>query len=77
MMTALATQVAEWVTRVTFDDLPDDVVEATRRRILDVIGLAYAGAETPFGRSTTAAAVAMSPPGPCRIIGSDDQVTFL
>lgn len=74
MMTALASQVAEWVMRVTFDDLPDDVVDATRRRILDVVGLAYAGAETSFGRSTTAAAVAMSPPGPCRIIGCDDRV---
>ncbi|HEY1304533.1 MAG TPA: MmgE/PrpD family protein [Vicinamibacterales bacterium] len=73
-MTALASRVAEWVARVTFDDLPDDVVDATRRRILDVVGLAYAGAETPFGRSTTAAAIAMSPPGPCRIIGCHDRV---
>src|SRR5262245_1749362 len=74
MMTALASQVAEWVMRVTFDDLPDDVVDATRRRILDVVGLAYAGAETSFGLSTTAAAVATPPPGPCRIIGCDDRV---
>jgi 2-methylcitrate dehydratase PrpD len=71
---ALARQVAEWVSRVTFADLPDDVVEATKWRILDVIGLAYAGAETPFGRSTTKAAVAMSPPGPCRIVGARDRV---
>ena len=71
---ALASQVAEWVSRVTFADLPDDVVEATKWRILDVIGLAYAGAETPFGRSTTKAAAAMSPPGPCRIVGARDRV---
>jgi 2-methylcitrate dehydratase PrpD len=74
MMPALASQVAEWVSRVAFDDLPHDVVEATKRRILDVIGLAYAGAETPFGRATTAAAIAMSPPGPARIIGARDRV---
>jgi 2-methylcitrate dehydratase PrpD len=71
---ALASQVAEWVSRVTFDDLPRDVVEATTRRILDVIGLAFAGAETPFGRATTSAAIAMSPPGPCRIIGVGERV---
>ncbi|HZM61768.1 MAG TPA: MmgE/PrpD family protein [Vicinamibacterales bacterium] len=74
MMPPLASQVAEWVSRVAFEDLPHDVVEATKRRILDVIGLAYAGAETPFGRATTAAAIAMSPPGPARIIGARDRV---
>jgi 2-methylcitrate dehydratase PrpD len=74
MMSALASQVAEWVSHVTFADLPDDVIEATKRRILDVIGLAYAGAETPFGRATTSAAIAMSPPGPARIIGARERV---
>jgi 2-methylcitrate dehydratase PrpD len=71
---ALASQVGEWVFRVGFDDLPRDVVDATKLRILDVIGLALAGAETPFGRSTCAGAVAMSPPGPCRILGTGDAV---
>ena len=74
MMTALARRVADWVSRVTFDDLPADVVDATRWRILDVIGLAYAGAETTFGRSTIAAAIEISPPGPCRIIGTGERV---
>jgi 2-methylcitrate dehydratase PrpD len=72
MMAALANRVADWVSRVTFDDLPADVVDATRWRILDVIGLAYAGAETAFGRSAIAAAIEISPPGPCRIIGTGD-----
>jgi 2-methylcitrate dehydratase PrpD len=74
MMAALANRVADWVSRVTFDDLPADVVDATRWRILDVIGLAYAGAETAFGRSAIAAAIEISPPGPCRIIGTGDGV---
>jgi 2-methylcitrate dehydratase PrpD len=71
---ALASQVAAWVSQVRFEELPADVIEATKLRILDVIGLAFAGAETPFGRSTTAAAVAMSPPGPCRIFGTGASV---
>jgi 2-methylcitrate dehydratase PrpD len=66
----LASQVAEWVARVRFEDLPRDVVDTTKLRILDVIGLALAGAETPFGRSTTTAAAAISPPGPARMFGT-------
>jgi 2-methylcitrate dehydratase PrpD len=70
----LATQLAAWVSRLTFDDLPGDVVAATKLRVLDVIGLALAGSETPFGHSTRAAALALSPAGPSRIFGSGDLV---
>ena len=41
---------------------------------MDVIGLALAGAETDFGRSVRDAALAMSTPGPCRILGFGDRV---
>ena len=71
---ALASQVAEWVADVRFEDLPRDVVEATKLRMLDVLGLALAGASTRFGRSIRAGAVALSPPGPCRIVGTGDTV---
>src|SRR5512138_2027431 len=74
MMTPLAREVGEWVSRVTFDDLPHDVVDATKWRILDVLGLAFAGAETPFGRATIAATSVMSPPGECRVIGGSHRV---
>jgi 2-methylcitrate dehydratase PrpD len=62
------------VTQLDFDDLPDDVVAATKLRVLDVIGLALAGSETPFGRSTRAAAVALSPEGRSRILGGGERV---
>src|SRR4026209_721286 len=42
---------------------------------MDVIGLALAGAETEFGRSVRAAALAAGSPGPCRILGTGDRVT--
>jgi 2-methylcitrate dehydratase PrpD len=70
----LAGQIAEWVAQLRYDDLPTDVVEATKLRILDVLGLALAGAETRFGRAIRAGAVALSPPGPCRVLGSGDKV---
>jgi 2-methylcitrate dehydratase PrpD len=74
VIVTLASQLAEWVSRVRFDDLPQDVVETTKLRILDVLGLALAGAETRFGRAIRAGASAISPPGPCRILGTGDRV---
>jgi 2-methylcitrate dehydratase PrpD len=69
---AISFDLARWATRVTFDDLPPDVVRATKARVLDVIGLSLAGAETAFGRSVRDAAVAMSSSGPCRVLGTGD-----
>jgi 2-methylcitrate dehydratase PrpD len=70
----LSGELAAWAARVQFEDLPADVVEATKLRVMDVIGLSLAGAETAFGKSTRDAAVAMSPAGPCRILGFGDPV---
>ena len=70
----LSTELAIWASSIGFDDLPQDVVEATKLRVMDVIGLSLAGAETPFGHSTRAAAIALSPPGPCRVLGTGDRL---
>jgi 2-methylcitrate dehydratase PrpD len=70
----LSTELARWAAGVTFEDLPEDIVAATKLRVMDVIGLALAGAETDFGRSVRDAALAISPPGPCRILGFGDRV---
>jgi len=70
----LSTELARWASRVAFKDLPADIVDSTKRRVLDVVGLSLAGAETPFGHATRAAAVAMSPPGPSRVLGTGDRV---
>ncbi|MGD0131613.1 MAG: MmgE/PrpD family protein [Bryobacteraceae bacterium] len=71
---ALSAGLARWAAGVTFRDLPDDIVAATKLRVMDVIGLALAGAETEFGRSVHSAALALSTPGPCRILGFPDRV---
>jgi 2-methylcitrate dehydratase PrpD len=70
----LSTELARWAANVTFDDLPADIVQSTKLRVMDVVGLALAGAETDFGRSVREAALALSPPGPCRILGFGDRV---
>jgi len=69
----LATELSVWTSALQFEDIPEDVVAATRLRVLDVIGLALAGAETEFGRSVRAAALAAASPGPCRILGTGDR----
>ena len=71
---SLASELAAWSHRLDILDLPDDVRVATRLRLLDILGLSLAGAATPLGRSTRDAAVALSPPGPCTIIGTGDRV---
>jgi 2-methylcitrate dehydratase PrpD len=71
----ISSDLAQWASRVSFDDLPSDVVRATKWRVLDVIGLSLAGAATPFGRSVRDAAVAMSPAGPSRVLGTGDRVS--
>jgi len=49
-------------------------MEATKLRVMDVIGLSLAGAETAFGKATRDAVVALSPAGPCHILGFGDRV---
>jgi len=64
-----ARALADWARATGFEDIPDDVVTATKYRVLDVIGLSLAGLGTDFGRSVLAAAQAMSPAGPARVWG--------
>jgi 2-methylcitrate dehydratase PrpD len=68
----LARTLGDWVSHLTFADLPADVVASTRLRVLDVIGLSLAGSETAYGRSVRAAALAMSSSGPSRLLGSGE-----
>jgi 2-methylcitrate dehydratase PrpD len=68
-------QLGRWAAGLAFEDLPEDVVAATKLRVMDVIGLALAGAETDFGRSVHRAALALSAPGPSTILGFGDRVS--
>lgn len=70
-----ATELANWASRIVFADLPEDVVVSTKLRVMDVIGLALAGADTEFGRSVRSGAIAMGSPGPSRILGTGDRVS--
>jgi 2-methylcitrate dehydratase PrpD len=75
-MVSYSEQLSDWAARLEFRDLPADVVEATRLRVLDVIGLALAGGATAFGDSLRRATVAMNPSGPARLIGTGESVNI-
>jgi 2-methylcitrate dehydratase PrpD len=73
---SLSETLASWVCETRFEDLPADVVAATRFRVLDVMGLALVGAGTEFGRSVRQAALAMASPGPCHMLATGDAVAL-
>ena len=74
MSTTFSQELANWSAGLQFGDIPEDVIAATRLRVLDVLGLALAGADTDFGRSIREAQLATAAPGPCRMVGTGDRV---
>lgn len=69
-----ARDLAAWTSSLSFADIPQDVITATKLRVMDIVGLALAGAQTDLGRATRDAAVALSPPGPSHILGTGEGV---
>jgi 2-methylcitrate dehydratase PrpD len=63
-------QLATWSQSFDYSDLPDDVVAATKLRVLDVIGLVLAGHDTAFGVAVRKAAKTLHPVGDAHIFGS-------
>jgi len=75
-MSSYSEQLSHWVHRLDFRDIPADVVESTKLRVLDVIGLALAGSATGFGNSVRRATTAMNPSGLSRLIGTGESVSI-
>jgi 2-methylcitrate dehydratase PrpD len=73
--TTSAGRLSQWAAGVGFRDLPQDVVEQTALRVLDVFGLVLAGLGTPFGCSVWEAVLALHPAGPSRIFGAGQATT--
>ena len=42
---------AQWVLALRADDLPDDIVETVKLRLLDTIGLILAAADAPLAQA--------------------------
>ena len=73
-MPTCSEHLAHWASTLKFEDLPADVVDSTKLRILDVIGLAIAGLDTAYGRSVRNAAIAIGSGGEGRIFGTGERV---
>lgn len=78
-MASYSAQAAEWACTLRYEDLPEDVVAASRLRVLDMLGLVLAAVPTPFGLGMRATALALSggAPGAARILGGGECVAPL
>jgi 2-methylcitrate dehydratase PrpD len=73
-MPSCSEQLARWASSLRFETLPTDVIESTKLRILDVMGLALAGLGTDFGQSVRRAAVATGSREDGRVFGTGERV---
>jgi len=70
-------QLAKWMGMLRFQDLPEDIVESTKLRILDTIGLALASNALDYGRAVRESALEMGPVvhNGARILGFGDSTS--
>jgi 2-methylcitrate dehydratase PrpD len=66
-------QAAAWLLRLRYQDLPDDVREHTKLRILDIVGLAVAGSRLAYGATAREAGLALGGRRESTIIGFGDR----
>ena len=68
---------AQWYLTLGFRDLPDDIVGRTKLHVLDILGLALAGAARDSGRSVHAAMRSLGNGDECHILGFGDKTNAL
>lgn len=66
---------ARWLIGAQPDDIPADVIAATKLRMLDVLGLVLAASATPFGPAARGGALKLSGAGPSRILPWGDRTS--
>jgi 2-methylcitrate dehydratase PrpD len=72
-MSTYSEQLASWFFALDLKDLPDDVVDATKLRILDSLGVMLVAADTPIGLAVRDAVAAMGSGSDSRMIGYGDR----
>ncbi len=76
-MPTLSERLVSWFLNLGIEDLPDDVVEATKYRILDTLGVMLVAAKTPIGSTVRDAVRAMGAGSDSRMIGYGDRTTAM
>lgn len=72
-MTSLGAQASTWIVALRYDDLPDDVAESTRLRVLDSLGLMLIAGAGPFGPRIRSSVRALGQGDACTIVGSEER----
>jgi 2-methylcitrate dehydratase PrpD len=67
-------QLAAWFDGLRYEDLPSDVIDNTRLRILDIVGLSLAGSKLDYGSVAHKTALAIGGPPEAHIIGYGDRI---
>lgn len=68
-------QLANWVSKLTLDDVPPEVVERAKHLLLDGVGCALIGAQLPWSRVATRAVLDMEGRGDAIVIGTGSTTT--
>ena len=77
VMSTYSEQLASWFLDLRLEDLPDDVIEATKLRILDTLGVMLVAVGTPIGNAVRDAVMAMGSGSDSRMIGYGDRTTAM
>lgn len=67
---SVVSTLADWATGVDFAGVPEAARQSARRAIVDVTGVAFAGANAPLARAVRQQAIADWRAGPCTLLGS-------
>ena len=68
---------AQWYLALGMADLPEDIVARTKLHVLDILGLALAGAARDSGRSVRAAMRNLGSGNECHVLGFGDKTNAL
>ena len=72
-MRSLSGTLAEWAINLAFEDIPDQLIQASKVRLLDTIGLVIGASSTEFGRAVRQGASQLGGVGDSRILGTRDR----
>jgi len=76
-MSTYSRALAEWTLDLRRDDLPADIVETVKLRLLDTIGIMLAATASPIGQAARAGALAMGDGRSSRIVGFGDRTSAM
>ena len=74
-MSSISGDLAKFVVETRFDDLPEKVIQETKRSLLDSIGCAIAGVRTDKGKIAVTVAKRLGGPQESSIIAVGDRVS--